>query len=43
MRLPRGFDVWSGVHGADESVPTDEVGFGADAVHQALVRFGEAV
>jgi acetylornithine deacetylase/succinyl-diaminopimelate desuccinylase-like protein len=42
MKLPPGFDFWSGVHGADEHVPADAVDFGADAVHQALVRFGEA-
>jgi acetylornithine deacetylase/succinyl-diaminopimelate desuccinylase-like protein len=42
MKLPPGFDFWSGVHGSDERIPTGAVAFGADAVHQALVRFGEA-
>jgi acetylornithine deacetylase/succinyl-diaminopimelate desuccinylase-like protein len=42
MKLPPGFDFWSGVHGADERIPVDAVDFGANAVHQALVRFGEA-
>jgi len=42
MKLPPGFDFWSGVHGADERVPTNAVGFGADAVYRALERFGEA-
>jgi hypothetical protein len=40
MKLPRGFDFWSGVHGADERIPTDAVEFGANAVHEALARFG---
>jgi acetylornithine deacetylase/succinyl-diaminopimelate desuccinylase-like protein len=42
MKLPAGFDFWSGVHGSDERVPIDGVGFGADAIHTALERFGEA-
>ena len=42
LRLPSGFDFWSGVHGSDERVPVDAVGFGADAIHAALERFGEA-
>jgi acetylornithine deacetylase/succinyl-diaminopimelate desuccinylase-like protein len=42
LKLPAGFDFWSGVHGADERVPADAVEFGANAVHEALARFGEA-
>jgi acetylornithine deacetylase/succinyl-diaminopimelate desuccinylase-like protein len=42
MKLPAGFDFWSGVHGADERIPVDAVGFGAQAVYEALGRFGEA-
>jgi acetylornithine deacetylase/succinyl-diaminopimelate desuccinylase-like protein len=42
MKLPAGFDFWSGVHGADERIPVDAVGFGANAVYEALERFGEA-
>jgi acetylornithine deacetylase/succinyl-diaminopimelate desuccinylase-like protein len=42
MKLPAGFDFWSGVHGADERVPADAVDFGANAVYEALARFGEA-
>ena len=34
MKLPPGFDFWSGVHGADERIPADAVEFGADAVHR---------
>jgi acetylornithine deacetylase/succinyl-diaminopimelate desuccinylase-like protein len=41
MKLPAGFDFWSGVHGADERIPADAVDFGANAVHEALTRFGE--
>ena len=36
MRLPAGFNFWSGVHGADERIPTDAVEFGAHAIGQAL-------
>ena len=42
MKLPPGFDFWSGVHGADERIPAAAIDFGADAVHEALARFGEA-
>jgi hypothetical protein len=42
MRLPAGFDFWSGVHGADERVPVEAIAFGADAIHTALERFGQA-
>jgi acetylornithine deacetylase/succinyl-diaminopimelate desuccinylase-like protein len=42
LKLPAGFNFWSGVHGADERVPADALEFGADAVHEALGRFGEA-
>ena len=42
MKLPAGFDFWSGVHGADERVPVEAVAFGADAIHTALQRYGEA-
>jgi acetylornithine deacetylase/succinyl-diaminopimelate desuccinylase-like protein len=40
MKLPPGFDFWSGVHGADERIPAAAVGFGADAVYEAIERFG---
>jgi acetylornithine deacetylase/succinyl-diaminopimelate desuccinylase-like protein len=40
MRLPAGFDFWSGVHGADERIPADAVEFGASAIGQVLRRFG---
>jgi acetylornithine deacetylase/succinyl-diaminopimelate desuccinylase-like protein len=41
MKLPAGFDFWSGVHGSDERVPVEGIAFGADAIHTALERFGE--
>jgi acetylornithine deacetylase/succinyl-diaminopimelate desuccinylase-like protein len=41
MKLPPGFDFWSGVHGADERIPADGIGFGANAVREALARFGD--
>ena len=41
MKLPPGFDFWSGVHGADERIPAAAVEFGARAVHRALERFGD--
>jgi acetylornithine deacetylase/succinyl-diaminopimelate desuccinylase-like protein len=39
MKLPPGFNFWSGVHGSDERVPVDAVAFGADAIHAALERY----
>jgi acetylornithine deacetylase/succinyl-diaminopimelate desuccinylase-like protein len=39
MKLPPGFDFWSGVHGSDERVPADAVAFGADAIYKALERY----
>jgi hypothetical protein len=40
MKLPAGFDFWSGVHGADERIPVDALEFGTSAIHTALERFG---
>jgi acetylornithine deacetylase/succinyl-diaminopimelate desuccinylase-like protein len=42
MKLPQGFNFWSGVHGADERIPVDAVEFGAAAIHEALRRYGAA-
>jgi acetylornithine deacetylase/succinyl-diaminopimelate desuccinylase-like protein len=39
MRLPPDFAFTSLIHAADERVPVEAVGFGADAVYQALLRF----
>ena len=41
MRLPPEFAFTSLIHAADERVPVEAVSFGADAVYQALLRFGE--
>jgi acetylornithine deacetylase/succinyl-diaminopimelate desuccinylase-like protein len=41
LKLPAGFDFWSGVHGSDERVPVEAIAFGADAMHTALARFGQ--
>jgi acetylornithine deacetylase/succinyl-diaminopimelate desuccinylase-like protein len=40
MRLPPDFAFTSLIHAADERVPVEAVNFGADAVYQALLRFG---
>ncbi|HEY7094817.1 MAG TPA: hypothetical protein VH393_16665, partial [Ktedonobacterales bacterium] len=40
MRLPPDFAFTSLIHAADERVPIEAVSFGADAVYQALLRFG---
>jgi acetylornithine deacetylase/succinyl-diaminopimelate desuccinylase-like protein len=40
MRLPEGFNFVQTIHAADERIPADAVGFGADAIYQALQRFG---
>ncbi len=42
MNLPPGWNFVELVHNADERVPTQAVAFGADAIHTALRRFGEA-
>jgi acetylornithine deacetylase/succinyl-diaminopimelate desuccinylase-like protein len=40
MRLPPDFAFASLIHAADERIPVEAVSFGADAVYQALLRFG---
>jgi acetylornithine deacetylase/succinyl-diaminopimelate desuccinylase-like protein len=40
MNLPADFDFLRYVHAADERIPVDAVGFGADAVYEVLRRFG---
>ncbi|MDE2126773.1 MAG: M20/M25/M40 family metallo-hydrolase [Armatimonadetes bacterium] len=42
MKFPPDFDFWSTVHAADERVPAGAILFGANAVFQALQRFGAA-
>lgn len=40
MALPEDFDFMATVHAADERIPVESVGFGADAVYELLKRFG---
>jgi acetylornithine deacetylase/succinyl-diaminopimelate desuccinylase-like protein len=40
MRLAPDFAFTSLIHAADERIPVEAVSFGADAVYQALLRFG---
>ena len=42
LRLPPSFDFVSMLHAADERMPVDALHFGVNAMHQALLRFGEA-
>jgi len=39
MRLSPDFAFTTLIHAADERVPVEAIGFGADAVYQALIRF----
>ncbi len=40
MNLPEDLAFLRCVHGADERIPADSVEFGAEAVYQALQRYG---
>src|SRR5690348_2534926 len=40
MRLPADFPVIQLIHAADERIPVEAVSFGAEAIYQALRRFG---
>jgi acetylornithine deacetylase/succinyl-diaminopimelate desuccinylase-like protein len=42
MKLPRDWSFAELIHNADERIPTEALAFGADAIHTALRRFGEA-
>jgi acetylornithine deacetylase/succinyl-diaminopimelate desuccinylase-like protein len=42
MQLPEGWNFTEIIHAADERIPVEAVAFGADAIYQALLRFGEA-
>ncbi|PSQ16918.1 peptidase M20 [Halobacteriales archaeon QS_8_69_26] len=39
MRLPEGFDLMEMAHAADERIPTEAVGFGADRIHEVIERY----
>ena len=40
MKLPREMEFTALLHAADERIPIEALAFGADAVYQALLRFG---
>jgi acetylornithine deacetylase/succinyl-diaminopimelate desuccinylase-like protein len=40
MLLPEDFNFVQTIHTADERIPVDAVGFGANAIYKALQRFG---
>ncbi len=40
MRLPEDFNFSATIHAADERIPVDALDFGAQAIYQALQRFG---
>ena len=42
MRLPPDLEFVPLIHAADERIPVESVAFGADAIYQALRRFGAA-
>ncbi|HWQ15149.1 MAG TPA: M20/M25/M40 family metallo-hydrolase [Roseiflexaceae bacterium] len=39
MQLPPDFSFWNTLHAADERIPAEAVGFGAEAIYRALQRF----
>lgn len=41
MQLPADFNFAQTIHAADERIPAAAVGFGAEAIYQALLRFGD--
>ena len=40
MKLPKDFNFNQTVHAADERIPAEALGFGADTIYEALQRFG---
>jgi len=42
MKLPAGFNFNETIHAADERIPAEALGFGADAIYKTLERFGSA-
>jgi acetylornithine deacetylase/succinyl-diaminopimelate desuccinylase-like protein len=40
MNLPAEFDFLQCIHAADERIPAESVAFGADAIYEALQRYG---
>jgi acetylornithine deacetylase/succinyl-diaminopimelate desuccinylase-like protein len=41
MNLPADFNFTQAIHAADERIPVEAVDFGAEAIHQALRRYGK--
>ena len=41
MNLPPGFNFFETIHAANERIPLEAVQFGADAMFQAITRYGE--
>ena len=41
MKLPVGFDFAETIHGSDERIPVEAIGFGAEAIYRLLQAFGE--
>jgi len=41
MNLPKDFAFFDVIHGLDERVPVEAVGFGAEAIYQAIRRYGK--
>ena len=41
MQLPRDFDFSKTVHGPDERIPVEALGFGSDAIYRVLRSFGQ--
>lgn len=41
MRLPDGWNFTSLLHAADERIPLEALAFGADAIYQAMRRYGD--
>ena len=43
MPLPPGFNFIETIHGSDERIPVEALGFGADAIYQLIDRFGDVM
>ncbi|MFC2079605.1 M20/M25/M40 family metallo-hydrolase [Candidatus Bipolaricaulota bacterium] len=43
MNLPASFNFFETIHAADERIPIEAVEFGANAIFEAIARYGEAV
>ena len=43
MPLPPGFNFIETIHGSDERIPVEALGFGAEAIYQLICRFGDEI